>query len=138
MPTSAQQLARAYDRYVSAVWRGETEATHRFAAWLRGCWGLGAPPEPPTPPAAVSALGGAGASIRWHETPDAVYGYIPGVPLRCYQIPRDADVPDVSRESGVRSQENGGGTAAATPEHRSNPRRPATSARHSRLPTPDS
>ncbi len=97
MSTTARQLAQAYDRYVSAVWRGETDETQRFAAWLKGCWGLGGPDEPSAPPTAISALGGAGASIRWHETPTAILGYIPGVPHRCYQVPRDAIMPDADR-----------------------------------------
>ena len=93
MSTTARQIARAYDSYISAVWRGDTSETRRFAAWLKGCWGLGGPPEPAAPPAAISALGGAGASIRWHETPSMILGYIPGVLHRCYQVPRDAVIP---------------------------------------------
>lgn len=93
MPTSADELARAYDRYVAAFWRGETDEVRRFAAWLKGRWGLGGPPEPAGPPDAVSALGGAGASIRWYEADGMVFGYIPGVPHRCYQVRRDAEPP---------------------------------------------
>ena len=99
MSTTARQLAQAYDRYVSAVWRGETDETQRFAAWLKGCWGLGGPDEPAASPTAISALGGAGASIRWHETPATIFGYIPGVPHRCYQVPRDAVMPDAAPTS---------------------------------------
>jgi len=94
-PITAAAIARAYDRYVAALWRGESEEVRRFGAWLKGHWGLG-PSEPPTPPAAISALGGAGASIRWHEADGLLLGYIPGVPLRCYQIPTDADVPPIA------------------------------------------
>lgn len=96
MATSADQLARAYDRYVSALWRGESEEVRRFAAWLKGCWGIDGPPEPAGPPTAVSALGGAGASIRWYEADGLVLGYIPGVPLRCYRVSAEADLPELA------------------------------------------
>jgi hypothetical protein len=103
VPTTARQVAQAYDRYVAAVWRGETAATARFAIWLRGCWDLG-PPEPDDVPQAISALGGAGASIRWHETPATILGYIPGVPHRCYQVSRSEPVPDVVEPSIERAR----------------------------------
>ncbi|MDP9366419.1 MAG: hypothetical protein M3Q10_19715 [Chloroflexota bacterium] len=96
MPTSAADLARGYDRYVSAFWRGESDEVRRFAAWLRECWGLAGPPEPEGPPAAISALGGAGTSIRWYERDGVVLGYIPGVPHRCYRVPVDAEPPPIS------------------------------------------
>jgi len=96
MPTSAADLARRYDRYVSALWRGESDEVRRFAAWLKGCWGLDGPPEPEGPPAAISALGGAGTSIRWYEQDGAVLGYIPGVAHRCYRVPIDAEPPAIS------------------------------------------
>ena len=67
MPTSADQLARAYDRYVSALWRGESDEVHRFAVWLKGWWGAGAPAEPGRRRAAISALAGAGGRIGWKE-----------------------------------------------------------------------
>ena len=96
MPTSAVELARAYDRYVAALWRGESEEVRRFGNWLKWCWGLGGPPEPAGPPAAISTLGGAGTSIRWHEIDGVVCGYIPGVLHRCYQVPVDADPPAIA------------------------------------------
>ena len=100
MPTSAEHLARAYDRYVSALWRGESDEVRRFAAWLKGCWALGAPPEPGRQPDAVSALGGAGTSIRWYEADGLVLGYIPGVPHRCYKVSTVAVPPEVSDYPG--------------------------------------
>ena len=48
----------------------------------------------------ISALGGAGASIRWYEAGGQVLGYIPGVPHRCYQIPRDAAPPAIAAYPG--------------------------------------
>ncbi len=100
MPTSADQLARAYDRYVCALWRGESDEVRRFAAWLKGWWGLGAPTEPRRRPDAVSALGGAGTSIRWYESEALVLGYIPGVPHRCYRGPIDAAPPAIAEYPG--------------------------------------
>ena len=105
MPTSAAELAVAYDGYVCALWRGESDEVRRFAIWLKGCWGLGGPPEPSGPPAAVSTLGGSGTSIRWYEADGFVLGYIPGVPHRCYRVPVDAEPPVIpvpwSRETAV-------------------------------------
>ncbi len=92
--TPALALALAYDRYVAALWRGESEEVRRFGVWLKGCWGLG-PPEPAGAPAAVSALVGAGTSIRWHQVDGVLFGYIPGVPHRCYQVPADAEPPAI-------------------------------------------
>lgn len=116
MATTAEQLAQAYDRYVSALWRGESEEVRRFAAWLKGCWGIGEAPEPEGPPAAVSALGGAGTSIRWYETDGEVRGYIPGVPLRCYRVPADAEPPALAAYG--RSTGTGGGRELAKPGRR--------------------
>lgn len=105
MPTAAatsltaDDLARGHDRYVAALWRGESEAVRRFGAWLKGCWGLG-PPEPSASPAAVSALGGAGTGIRWHEVDGLILGYIPGVPHRCFQVPVDAELPAIAAYGG--------------------------------------
>lgn len=107
MSNSAADLARSYDRYVSALWRGESEEVRRFAAWLKGCWGLDGPPEPDGPPAAISALGGAGTSIRWYEADGVVWGYIPGVTQRCYTVPVGAEPPVVSfgwNQSAARSR----------------------------------
>ena len=113
MPTSADQLARAYDRYVSALWRGESDEVHRFAVWLKGWWGVGAPAEPGRRPDAISALGGAGTSIRWYEVDGLVLGYIPGVPHRCYRVPTDAAPPVIAEYPG-RKPVNSRAEAAAT------------------------
>lgn len=92
--TNAQEMARVCDQYVSALWRGESEEVVRFASWLRNHWAIG-PMEPSRPPIAFSAVGGGGAGIRWHEVGTMIYGYIPGVPLRCYQVPLDARPPRI-------------------------------------------
>jgi hypothetical protein len=95
MPT-ARELARSYDQYVFARWRGEDEAVVPFATWLAGFWGEG-PPEPATAPAAISVLGGAGRGIRWHEVEGNVLGYVRGwTGQACYQIPAAAAMPSVS------------------------------------------
>jgi uncharacterized membrane protein YqaE (UPF0057 family) len=90
--TTATEIARACDQYVSALWRGESEAVGRFSTWLRHHWALG-PEEPSGPPNAFSVVGGGGAGIRWHEIGPTIYGYIPGVAHRCYQIPKAASPP---------------------------------------------
>lgn len=90
--TTAREIARLCDLYVSALWRGESEGAIPFSRWLRNHWALG-PDEPGGSPAAISAVGGGGAGIRWHEVGETIYGYVPGVPLRCYQIPKAAIPP---------------------------------------------
>lgn len=90
--TTAREMARTCDLYVSALWRGESEEVVRFSRWLRNHWALG-PDEPGSMPAAFSAVGGGGAGIRWYEVGGMIYGYIPGVAMRCYQIPKAAEPP---------------------------------------------
>ena len=100
MATTASELARAYDRYVAALWRGESEEVLRFGTWLKRCWGLGGPAEPVGPPDAVSVLDGAGMSIRWYERDGHVLGYIPGVAQRCYRVPSDVAPPSLPAYRG--------------------------------------
>jgi hypothetical protein len=90
--TTAREIARTCDLYVSAPWRGESDDVVQFSCWLRNHWALG-PDEPGRSPDAFSAVGGGGAGIRWHEVGGMIYGYIPGVELRCYQIPKAAEPP---------------------------------------------
>ncbi len=97
MPITADELARAYDRYVTALWRGESDEVPRFGVWLKERWGLGGSPEPAEAPAAIGALGGAGTSIRWYERDGMVLRSIPGVVHRCYQVPRDEEPPAIVR-----------------------------------------
>jgi hypothetical protein len=92
---NAREMARACDQYVSALWRGESEEVLRFSRWLRGHWVIG-PEEPGQPPTAFSVVGASGAGIRWHDVGPMIYGYIPGVPVRCYQIPSDSDPPPIA------------------------------------------
>jgi hypothetical protein len=98
--TNAREMARVCDQYVSAMWRGESDEIARFSIWLRNHWALG-PDEPQNRPAAFSAVGGGGAGIRWYEVGEMIYGYIPGVARRCYQIPADANPPDLTSHSAT-------------------------------------
>lgn len=102
--TTARELARSCDAYVSALWRGESEEVLRFASWLRAHRALG-PAEPASPPAPFSAVGG-GAGIGWHLLGRTVYGYIPGVAHRCYRVPVDATPPPLAgaRQRGPRDE----------------------------------
>jgi len=54
--TSAQEMARVCDQYVSALWSGESAVVVRFASWLRNHWAIG-PVEPSKAPIAFRALG---------------------------------------------------------------------------------
>jgi hypothetical protein len=86
---SARDLARAYDEYVSAVWRGDVEVAP-FRAWLAAHWVTRPGALPAEPPAAVSPCGGGGRGIRWYETPAGVCGYVPGA-SGCYlALPNEA------------------------------------------------
>jgi hypothetical protein len=85
-PLSPQALALAYDRFVSARWRGEDEVADAFAAWFEAHWTGQAPPEPDSPPAAASILGGAGTGIRWYALEDSVLGYVGESVAGCYRV----------------------------------------------------
>jgi hypothetical protein len=88
------RLARAYDDVLAAACRGDDLPRQAFAAWLDPFWQDIAPPEPSLPPAAVSRLGGGYRGIRWHETPAALLGYVPGS-HGCYRIPLAAVAPSL-------------------------------------------
>jgi len=88
---TAAQLARAYDRYLAALWRGEDAPA--FAAWLAAHWGPAERPEPATLPLALSRLGAGGRGIRWHEAGPQVIGHVPGQARACYRVPRTAVPP---------------------------------------------
>ncbi len=90
---SAAELARAYDAYVSALWRGDADPA-RFATWLSVHWHTGPVPLPITPPAEISPCGGGGHGIHWHDTPMGVLGCVPGVD-GCYFVPPDATPPNL-------------------------------------------
>ena len=70
---SPQQLARAYDRFVSARWRGEDEAADPVALWFEAHWVSEPSPEPETPPASASVLGASGRGIHWYARGDQVF-----------------------------------------------------------------
>ena len=88
---AAAELARAYDAYISALWRGDADAA-RFATWLAAYWRAGPAPVPAAPPVAISHCGGGGRGIHWHDTPTAVLGCVPGAG-GCYLVPPDAAPP---------------------------------------------
>jgi hypothetical protein len=83
---SPQQLALAYDRFVSARWRGEDEAADPVATWFEAHWVMQPPPEPDAPPGGASVLGGGGRGIRWYALGELVYGYVPGHDEGCYRV----------------------------------------------------
>ena len=102
--TSAQHLALRFDASHSPL-RAGTSERHDFDAWLARFWRQDCPPEPDTCPDAVSVLGGAGGSdaVRWYDADDVVFGYLPGSPRRCFQIPFSVAEPsfaDVLDEDG--------------------------------------
>jgi hypothetical protein len=85
---TARALAGRYLDYVAALWRGDPGG-RRFGIWLCRYWRAALPPAPASAPDAVSPHGGGGRGICWHETADAVLGYVPGV-SGGYRIPKAA------------------------------------------------
>lgn len=89
---SASVVALAYDRYVSAVWRGEGTTASSFATWLESFWRVPALPEPGHGPDGVSFCGGRGG-LRWYDTTAGILGYVPGRPNGCYHVDPAAEPP---------------------------------------------
>ena len=83
---SPQQVARAYDRFVSARWRGEDEAADPVALWFEAHWVSEPSPEPEIPPAGASVLGASGRGIHWYARGDHLLGYVPGHDEGCYRV----------------------------------------------------
>ena len=93
---SPEELARVYDRFVSARWRGEDEAADAFATWFEAHWTGQAPPEPDDPPQGASLLGGSGAGIRWYARNDVVLGYVTGRSDGCYRVDAGEEIPSLT------------------------------------------
>src|SRR3712207_6532380 len=88
-----RDLALAYDRVVSAEWRGETEAATAIGTWFEAHWSDHAPPEPDAPPEGTSVLGGGGAGIRWYTCDEAVLGYVSRRDDGCYRVNTTETLP---------------------------------------------
>ena len=94
-PVSPRDLALAYDRVVSAHWRGETEAATAIGTWFEAHWSDQAPPEPDEPPESTSFLGGAGSGIRWYTRDEAVLGYVSRRDDGCYRVRTTEAMPSL-------------------------------------------
>jgi hypothetical protein len=94
-PVSPRDLALAYDRVVSAHWRGETEAATAIGTWFEAHWSDQAPPEPDEPPEGTSFLGGAGSGIRWYTRDEAVLGYVSRRDDGCYRVRTTEAMPSL-------------------------------------------
>ena len=90
---SPQVLARAYDRFVSARWRGEDEAADPVALWFEAHWVSEPSPEPEMPPASASVLGASGRGIHWYARGDQLLGYVPGHDEGCYRVAAGESMP---------------------------------------------
>lgn len=93
MTLSPQQLARAYDCFVSARWRGEDEAADPVAMWFEAHWVTESSPEPETPPVSASVLGASGRGIHWYARGDQLLGYVPGHDEGCYRVAAGETMP---------------------------------------------
>ena len=94
-PVSPRDLALAYDRVVSAEWRGESEAATAIGTWFEAHWSDQAPPEPDAPPEGTSVLGGAGSGIRWYTCDEAVLGYVSRRDDGCYRVRTSEALPSL-------------------------------------------
>lgn len=94
---TAVELARAYDAYVSALWRGDADVAS-FSTWLAALWCADPVPLLAAPPAAISPCGGGGRGIQWHDTPTGVLGCVPGIE-GCYAVPPNAVPPSLRSPS---------------------------------------
>jgi hypothetical protein len=104
-PVSPRDLALAYDRVVSAHWRGETEAATAIGTWFEAHWSDQAPPEPDDPPESTSILGGAGTGIRWYTRDEAVLGYVSRRDDGCYRVRTSEAMPPLMASWDVLEQE---------------------------------
>jgi hypothetical protein len=92
-PVSPREIALAYDRVVSAHWRGETEEATAVGTWFEAHWSDLAPPEPDDPPEGTSVLGDSGSGIRWYARDEVVVGYVSRRPDGCYRVPMREVMP---------------------------------------------
>ena len=94
-PVNPREVALAYDRVVSAHWRGETDEATSIGTWFEAHWSDQAPPEPDDPPEGTSILGGAGSGIRWYARDDVVLGYVSRRDDGCYRVRMSEAVPSL-------------------------------------------
>ncbi len=92
-PVNPREVALAYDRVVSAHWRGETDEATSIGTWFEAHWSDQAPPEPDAPPEGTSVLGDSGAGIRWYARDEAVLGYVSRRRDGCYRVPMREALP---------------------------------------------
>jgi hypothetical protein len=97
--TSPRELALAYNQYVAALWRGEEAEARAFATWLARYWVDEGPPELADLPHVISALGGAGAGIRWYARGRTVVGYVGSQAQGCFQVPVEAAPPPIQQRA---------------------------------------
>ena len=94
-PVNPRDLALAYDRVVSAHWRGEIDAATTIGSWFEAHWSDQAPPEPEDAPEGTSILGGAGSGIRWYTLDEAVLGYVSRRDGGCYRVRTSETMPSL-------------------------------------------
>ncbi len=90
-----RDLARAHDRWIAALWRGDGGDVRDFGVWLESHFAADPRPEPHSVPDAVSRHGAAGVGVRWYAAGPVILGYAEGQPRGCYRIPITAIPPVV-------------------------------------------
>ncbi len=90
-----RDLARAHDRWIAALWRGDGGDVRDFGVWLESHFAADPRPEPNSVPDAVSRHGAAGVGVRWYAAGPVILGYAEGQPRGCYRIPITAIPPVV-------------------------------------------
>ena len=102
---TARELARAHDRSLAALYRGDLAETLGFVDWLAQHWAAAGPPEPEGAPDAVSG-GEAGCVVRWYERGEAILGYEARrsrAARGCWRVPVDAALPVSIADPPVRN-----------------------------------
>ncbi len=92
---TSRDLARAHDRWIAALWRGDGGDVRDFGVWLESHFAADPRPEPNSVPDAVSRHGAAGVGVRWYAAGPVILGYAEGQPRGCYRIPITAIPPVV-------------------------------------------
>lgn len=95
---SAQDVASAYNRYISACWRGDAPKAD-LGRWLEA-YRRNARPPADCSPAACSPHAAGGRGIAWFDTATHVIG-VTGDGAESFAVPVEAAIPPLSEGSAT-------------------------------------